>query len=1316
MKIFCKYNNLNNIFFELLILTKFLFSNSQILNHIIKLGDNPIIYSHFSYNSDGDLIIDTDSFPPKQIKKFFGMKKDGKEYFIDNLGNKTYYYSMNISYEIGRVLGESCFVKVKNNFSNTNWKEFLLGISKSVNTNYKTEFYDLDNKNIYGYLNSDLFGNIQGNIFQIIPDPKNINTEFNYFISYISKSSYDTYKLYTIKANFTLNNHENIEMNKEKMDEINSVNQGIISCFFTENYLYICFYTKDDLKLTIWVFDPVTKQDEKTYIYFFNKEDYRRFYKGIHLKNEIGFFTYFKNDGIKPYFSLYEILSNKTAKIYKSYSEIIFSGSYYNLDLLNDIIKLNDNMICFVGSSSDMKKINIITFIFYSSYEYMNARFYIINMYEEKKLKFYSGLKLSSFKNFLLMAFNNYREDIFDNSDNNPFSSLIFFSYPNSSDINFDIIEYILPSNKNIENDIMINFEESLIIENNIFGLELKGTKILNHSNNIILIKDENIIDPGNIIKSGDILQLQFKSNKFYSKGKYIIEYAFVLTEPDYEKYNQKVKNIYETYGNNKKYEKEYFQKNEYIGKSSNFIAIISDTLQTNCFEEICSLCYSKKNKSCVTCLYDFNYNKKTKNKTCFNSSKEIVSSNILISTGKYEMKITNEQLQSIYNEMKSQIGQNKSQIIETGNVIFQISSLNEQKNNENPNISSIDLGECESILKNNSGLSEKDDLIIYKVDIKNKDLSQTYVQYEIYDPKTLNIIPLDACKDIPIFINIPVNLKEDTKSIYSSLNQYGYNLFDLNDKFYNDICSVYTTENGTDLTLADRKNLIYDLNGDITMCQQGCTLHNYNLTMKKSQCDCFIQKGETKTNMDEINFEDSNIKDEFFDTLKNSNFRVLKCFKLIFSVDGQKNNIGSYIMSGLYFIFILLILIYIFKGNYKLNIFINGIIQQKLDWITKNNEKGLNPVNDIEIFNRSNKNINPKKKKIKSGKKNKKVRNKNKNKSKEKIKNEKFKNNNKSSEISYPPRRKQKNIINNENLTFKTTFDKLNSKQSKTLDKIKNENNLINLNSKKNKIKTLNKQKIQNNPHNNNDDNLKKYIKDFMPIYKIEELTDHELNNLNYEIALILDKRTYFQYYFSLLKKKHIILFAFYPNQDYNLFTVKISLLILSFSLYFTINGFFFTDETMNKINSDHGRFDFLYQIPQLIYSTLISSFINFILKLLSLSENQILIIKQEKNLLNVKKRTINMIKYLKIKLAFFFVFSFLFMLFFWYFISCFCTVYKNTQKILIIDTLISFTLSLIYPFVINLFPGFMRISALRTNAKDRKYLYILSGYIALI
>jgi hypothetical protein len=109
-------------------------------------------------------------------------------------------------------------------------------------------------------------------------------------------------------------------------------------------------------------------------------------------------------------------------------------------------------------------------------------------------------------------------------------------------------------------------------------------------------------------------------------------------------------------------------------------------------------------------------------------------------------------------------------------------------------------------------------------------------------------------------------------------------------------------------------------------------------------------------------------------------------------------------------------------------------------------------------------------------------------------------------------------------------------------------------------------------------------------PIY----LNDQELNTLEYEDAINIDKRSYFQYYFSLLKKKHLLLFAFLPINDYNLQYIKIMLFLLSFSLYFSINGFFFSDETMHQIYEAYGVVKYLNQIASIIYSSIIPAIIN--------------------------------------------------------------------------------------------------------------------------
>ena len=99
-----------------------------------------------------------------------------------------------------------------------------------------------------------------------------------------------------------------------------------------------------------------------------------------------------------------------------------------------------------------------------------------------------------------------------------------------------------------------------------------------------------------------------------------------------------------------------------------------------------------------------------------------------------------------------------------------------------------------------------------------------------------------------------------------------------------------------------------------------------------------------------------------------------------------------------------------------------------------------------------------------------------------------------------------------------------------------------------------------------------------------------------------------------------------------------------------------------------------------------------------------------------DIYKREINLKKKLKIKFILFFVISFIFLLFFWYYLSMFCAIYRNTQYHLIKDTLISFGLSLTYPFIIYLFPGFFRIPALINKNNRQIYKYNFSKILQML
>ena len=148
-----------------------------------------------------------------------------------------------------------------------------------------------------------------------------------------------------------------------------------------------------------------------------------------------------------------------------------------------------------------------------------------------------------------------------------------------------------------------------------------------------------------------------------------------------------------------------------------------------------------------------------------------------------------------------------------------------------------------------------------------------------------------------------------------------------------------------------------------------------------------------------------------------------------------------------------------------------------------------------------------------------------------------------------------------------------------------------------------------------------------------------------------------------------------------------------------------------MHKIYEDEGRFNFIYKIPNILYSSIITYVIISIIKYLSLTEKNILELKNSEKDINKKK--LQLIKYLVIKFITFFILLFSFLILFWYYLSCFCAIYKNTQLHLLKDSIISYGLSMIYPLGLNLIPGIFRIPALKNK---KELLYRMSKIIQLI
>ena len=614
-----------------------------------------------------------------------------------------------------------------------------------------------------------------------------------------------------------------------------------------------------------------------------------------------------------------------------------------------------------------------------------------------------------------------------------------------------------------------------------------------------------------------------------------------------------------------------------------------------------------------------------------------------------------------------------KNYIIEFEEMMVTLTTVENQNKNKNStnNITSIYLGECEAILREKYNITDDKVLYMKKIDVKQEGFKIPKIEFDIYTKlNDTNLVKLNLsyCRNSKAEIIIPIIIyKDENIDKYNSSSGY-----------YNDLCYATTSDYGTDIISKDRQEDIITENR--TVCQEKCTFSDYDYDIHKATCTCDIV--ESSSFFVNIKINKTELYRNFKDIKNIANIGLFSCYKELFSKKGLLHNYGNYSLIPLIIAHFIFIIVYYEKNLYNK-------IKEKI----KDIKFGISNWHLIESKGKSSKNNDKKEKNDNKGKESNKMRTNNIQNTNE-IKKKKEYNNKKARFIKLYPNSnptKKNNIINNKN----------NNKDKKQRNK---------------KVDNIIDSQTQNGKSIGN---LKTSVKDDLILEKVKGImsyNDEELNNLKFELAFKIDHRKYSQYYISLLKTKHIIFYTFFNDTDYNSKIIKIDLFLFNFTLYYAVNTFFFDDKTMYKIYIDRGSFNINYQLPLILYSLIISIVLNILSKKLALSQGLILDFKGDKKTEKLDTRKIKLEKKIKIKFLLYFIISSIFLLFFWFYISLFCAIYTNTQIHLIKDTLISFVLSLIYSFFINLIPGIFRIPSLSNPKKKRKYLYIISQIIQII
>ena len=613
------------------------------------------------------------------------------------------------------------------------------------------------------------------------------------------------------------------------------------------------------------------------------------------------------------------------------------------------------------------------------------------------------------------------------------------------------------------------------------------------------------------------------------------------------------------------------------------------------------------------------------------------------------------------YNTKKIDIGHDYFRSEE--NVVYTLTSTRNQNNNKYFNVSSIELNECYNRIIKQYGLQNNSNIYILKVDILLPGTKIPKIEYELYYPlngTNLTLLNMTVCENTKIDIYLPTNISKEE-------------LYKHNPKsdFYNDICKTHTSESGTDIILNDRRNEFVDKN--MNLCEEDCELTNfdnkiYNTTYNRVKCTC-----NTKINLpklSKVKIDKAKLLNNFKDIKNMINISLLKCIKLLFDLNNIHKNYANYMMIFLFTLSIISIFFFIFKDYFHIKIIIKTILKEKF----VNNKiyaKNNNIKEKLDVKKNKNKNEYMKIGKNKHNNLN--------------IKKFLFKKNNNKIHLK-AKNMKAKNLIlrkNNNNYKYNQKFIRRGIKKIKSKIDSKSIKNT--------KVILLEANNIRKTTLNIN----KKIIR--------FRYNDNELNLLNYKDAKKSDKRTYIQYYFSLLKTKHLLFFSFLNFNDYNSRMIKIYIFFFNIQIEYTISAMFYTEDAMHKIHEDKGTFDILYQLPQILYSSLLSLLFTNIIGNLGLYEDDILNIKNYKYFLNNKKLKL-ILRRLKIKISLFFIVTYILLFCFWVYVGCFCAVYKNTQIHLLTEVLSSFGMSLITPLLFYFIPGIFRIPSLK-NSKPLLY-----------
>ena len=262
--------------------------------------------------------------------------------------------------------------------------------------------------------------------------------------------------------------------------------------------------------------------------------------------------------------------------------------------------------------------------------------------------------------------------------------------------------------------------------------------------------------------------------------------------------------------------------------------------------------------------------------------------------------------------------------------IIFELEECTYSIANE---LTQLNLANCPQTLRDKYLIPSSEALIILKTDIYREGQNTNQIAYAFFN-RNGTPLNLQYCSNEKFEVKYPIT-NPDAVDFELALNmsEIGVDIYNASDPFFTDICFSFTSEEGEDVSLEDRRERYYK---NVSFCEVDCEYNGIDYLTQEVICECNV-----KTNFFTEALNDS-FTSEFLEIIESARVEIFRCYKNVFNIKSFLTNLGGWIMIGFITIESILLTVYLLKELKDIKIYLLQYVKEE----PSNPPKSKNEIN----------------------------------------------------------------------------------------------------------------------------------------------------------------------------------------------------------------------------------------------------------------------------------------------------------------------------------------------------------------------------------